>query len=185
MDAGGPAPSPDGFWRRLLGPFHLVLVAVVVMCLVLGGGLAVRFLFVTSPDQAAVEHAPRITDTAYERAATAVCKQYAVTFGTQTTLGKTPTQREAGAFVDNIANLFDSMVAKLAALPVAPADQADVTRWLAQWGQYDAFGHTYATAIAAGAERDLVLRDSASQGRLRRARNGFAKANHMSACAFN
>jgi len=158
---------------------------VLVGCLVLGGGLAIRYLFVTSPDQQAVKDAPRITDAAYEAKATAICKSYEHLFNTETTLGQTPTQEQAGAFLDHIAGSFDAMVDTLAQIPVTPAAQGPVAQWLSEWRQYDSFGHTYAAAVAQGAERNLVTEDSAGEGKLRRTRNGFAKANHMSACAFN
>jgi hypothetical protein len=178
--------TPDiGFWRRLLGPFFTPAVAVLAAIAVLGGGLFIRYTLVTSPDQAARQRAPRISDTTFERAAVAVCRQYAQVFDTATTLSKEPSNEEISRLLTYIASTFDGMVARLRALPVAPADQAAVGHWLDQWDQYDAFGHQYAAAVARGAERDLVVQDSASQGRLRRDRNAFATANHMSACSFN
>jgi len=147
--------------------------------------VAIRFLFVTSPDQAAVNHAPRISDTSFERAAVSVCKGYVRVFDTETTLGKTPSNVEAGDFLDSIAASFDRMVAELRALPVAPADEVNVAQWLAQWQTYDAYGHRYAAAVRTGSERDLVARDKTTIDGLLRQRNGFAKANHMSACAFS
>jgi len=151
---------------------------------VLIGGLVIRFAFVTSPDQAAVKKAPHISDVSFEQAATAVCKQYVQIFNTETTLGDQPTQAQSGAFLESIATSFDAMVEKLAAIPVAPPDQALVSAWLTQWRQYDSFGHRYATAVGQGAERDLVAHPAAIDSLLRQ-RNAFAKANHMSSCAFN
>ncbi|HEY2430032.1 MAG TPA: hypothetical protein VGI06_13930 [Acidimicrobiales bacterium] len=161
------------------------MLAVAVGCAVLGGGLAVRYLFVTSPDQAAVNAAPRISDTAFERAAAAVCSRYVHVFDTGTTLGNQPSQAQSGRFLTTIADTFDAMVVELKALPVAAADRPAVDHWLGQWDTYDAFGHQYAAAVAKGQERDLVARDSASQGTLRRERNAFAEANHMRSCAFS
>jgi len=157
-----------------------VLIAVVV----LGGGLFIRYAFYTSPDQAAEKKAPRITDTAFERAAVAVCQQYVQVFNTDTTLGDQPTEQQSGEFLENIASTFDAMVAKLKTIPVAAADQAAVSQWLAQWDEYDAFGHKYAAAVSKGDERDLVSQNAASQGTLRRQRNAFAAANHMRSCDF-
>jgi len=161
------------------------VAAVALGCVVLAGGLAVRYLFVTSPDQAAVNAAPRISDTAFERAAAGVCAQYVHVFDTGTTLGKQPSQGQSGQFLSNIADTFDAMVTRLKTIPVAPVDRAAVGHWLAQWDAYDAFGHRYAVAVGKGQERDLVIQDSASQGELRRQRNAFATANHMSPCAFS
>jgi hypothetical protein len=162
-----------------------VVVAMVVALVVLGGGLIIRYAFVTSPDQAAVANAPRISDTAFEAAASAVCRQYVQVFNTATTLGNSPTAAQSGAFLESIAQSFDALVAKLSAVPVAPADQAKVAAWLADWRTYDAYGHRYAAAVSAQAERDLVAHDQATIDGILRRRNGFAKANHMSSCAFN
>jgi len=158
---------------------------VVVAFVVLAGGLAVRYLFVTTADDAAVHNAPRISDTSFERAATAVCKRYVSVFDTATTLGKEPSQVEAGDFLEQIARQFDQMSTQLKAIPVSAADQTAVNQWLADWEAYDAYGHQYAAAVRSGNERDLVVRDTGRIGSLRRRRNGFAKANHLSACAFN
>jgi hypothetical protein len=160
-------------------------MAIVVGVAVLGAGLAIRYLFVTSPDQAAVKHAPRIADVGFERAANSVCKEYVHVFDTGTTLDKQPSERQAGQFLDEIATTFDAMVVKLAALPVAPADQTAVSHWIGQWRDYDAFGHQYAGAVGKGQERDLVEKFSGPEGELRRQRNAFATANHMSSCVFN
>ena len=143
-----------------------------------------RYLFVTSPDQAAVAAAPRISDTAFERRAEDVCRRYVQVFDTATTLGQSPSARDSGDFLEHIASTFDGMVAQLHALPVAPADRTAVAAWLGQWDAYDTFGHRYAAAVAAQSERDLVEQDSAAQGALRRSRNAFATANHMPACVF-
>jgi hypothetical protein len=160
-------------------------VVVFAGLAVLGAGLAIRYAFVTSPDQAAVNAAPRIRDAGFERAASGVCKQYVQVFNTETTLGHFPTKDQRGDFVESIARSFDQMVAGLRALPVAAADQAAVEQWLADWDGYDAYGHQYAAAIRAGAERDLVTRDTKRIDALQRRRNGFARANHMAACAFS
>lgn len=158
---------------------------MLVGCVVLGGGIGARYLFFTSPDQAAAQHAPRIADRAFERAASSVCARYVTVFDTATTLSKEPTQVQAGDFLESIATSFDTMVAQLRAIPVAPADRAAVDQWLADWDAYDAYGHQYAAAVKTGAERDLVTHDSARIGALRRQRNGFANANSMGTCAFN
>ncbi len=184
MTAASPA-SLGGFWRRLLGPFFGPVVAMVALTVVLVGGLAIRYAFYTSPDQAAVAAAPRIGDTSFERAANAICLQYVHVFDTETTLGDQASAGQTSRFLDSIAGTFDAMVAKLDQLPVAPADHATVAHWLDQWHAYDAFGHRYAAAVAKRAEAGLVHNDSASQGQLRRDRNAFAKANHMPSCAFN
>jgi len=160
-----------------------VIIAVVVAVLLIG--LAVRYAFYTSPDQAAVNKAPRISDTSFEQAASAVCKEYVTKFDTATTLGKSPSAAQSGAFLESIASTFDAMVARLSALPVAAADRPAVAQWLSQWREYDAYGHTYAAAVRDRAERDLVRSDVARVDAMLRARNGFAKANHMSACAFS
>jgi hypothetical protein len=162
-----------------------VVIAMGAATLILIGGLVIRFAFVTSPDQAAVKAAPRISDTRFEAAAVAVCKQYVQVFNTETTLGDTPTEAQSGRFLESIADSFDAMVVKLSAIPVAAADQTAVTNWLTQWRQYDAYGHTYAAAVSKGAERDLVAHDQTSIDGLLRRRNAFAKANHMSSCSFN
>jgi hypothetical protein len=171
--------------RRAFGPFFVPVVITVVAVAVLGLGLAIRYAFYTSPDQAAVNRAPRIGDTGFEQAATRVCKQYVTVFNTATTLGKNPTAAQSGAFLDSIASTFDAMVARLAALPVASADQPAVSQWLSEWRDYDTFGHQYAAAVRNGAERDLVRNDVSRVDGILRTRNGFAKANHMSACAFS
>ena len=158
---------------------------MLVGCVVLGGGIGARYLFFTSPDQAAAQHAPRIADRAFEKAASSVCARYVTVFDTATTLSKEPTQVQAGDFLESIATSFDAMVAQLKALPVAPADRAAVDHWLADWDAYDAYGHQYAAAVKTGSERDLVAHDSARIGALRRERNGFANANSMATCAFN
>jgi len=163
----------------------VLIVAVLVACVVLGAGIGARYAFVTSADDAAVKQAPRIADTAFEQQASSVCKRYKGTFDTATTLSKVPSQLEAGDFLDQIATTFDRMVAELKLVAVAAPDRSVVERWLADWDAYDAYGHQYATAVRNGAERDLVNRDSSRIGALRRQRNGFARANHLSACAFN
>ena len=169
----------------MFGPFFVPAVITIVAVAVLVLGLVVRYAFYTSPDQAAVNKAPRITDTSFEQAANAVCKDYVHRFDTATTLGKSPTAAQSGTFLDSIASTFDAMVVRLSALPVAAADQAAVSQWLSEWRDYDAFGHQYAAAVANRAERDLVHSDVSRIDGILRVRNGFAKANHMSACAFS
>jgi len=161
-----------------------MFLAVVIGCVVLASGIGFRYLFVTTPDDAATAHAPRISDPAFEAAATTVCRRYATIFDTATTLSKTPSPQDSAGLLDSIASSFDTMVGELRALSVAPADRAAVDNWLAQWDAYDAYGHRYATAVRAGTDGQLVAADSARIGQLRRTRNGFARANHMSGCAF-
>jgi hypothetical protein len=160
-------------------------MAIVVVTVVLTLGLVIRYAFYTSPDQAAVKNAPRISDTVFERSATAVCKQYVTVFNTATTLGNSPTAAQSGNFLETIASTFDEMVTRLSALPVVAPDGPDVDQWLADWRQYDAYGHQYATAVRNGAERDLVRNDLTRIDGILRRRNGFAKANHMGTCAFS
>ena len=171
--------------RRVLGPFFVPVVITMVAVGILVLGLVLRYAFYTSPDQAAVKNAPRISDTAFEQAASGVCKQYVTKFDTATTLGKSPDAAQSGAFLESIASSFDAMVARLSALPVAAADRPAVAQWLSEWRDYDAFGHQYATAVRNSAERDLVRTDVARIDGILRLRNGFAKANHMAACAFS
>ncbi len=179
------AAPVGGGARRALGPFFVPVMITVVAVAVLGLGLAIRYAFYTSPDQAAVKDAPRISDTTFEAAATGVCKQYVTVFNTATTLGQDPTAAQSGNFLDSIATTYDAMVVKLSALPVAPADRPAVSQWLAEWRAYDAFGHQYAAAVRNGAERDLVRSDVSRIDGVLRTRNGFAKANHMGRCAFS
>jgi len=171
--------------RRAFGPFFVPVVITVVAIAALALGLVVRYAFYTSPDQAAVNKAPRIADTAFERAASGVCQQYVHVFDTATTLGKSPTAAQSGEFLDSIASSFDAMVGRLSALPVAATDRPAVAQWLSEWREYDAFGHQYAAAVRNSAERDLVRNDVSHIDGILRTRNGFAKANHMSACAFS
>jgi hypothetical protein len=173
-----------GFWRRLFGPFFAPVVAIVIAIGVLVGGIALRYAFYTSADQAAVKDAPRISDTSFEQAAQSVCKQYVVVFDTATTIGQDPTSQQSGQFLENIATTFDDMVTKLSAISVAPPDRSAVSAWLADWRTYDAYGHEYAAAVSQGAERDLVHNDLNRIDAILRRRNGFAKANHMGSCAF-
>ena len=172
-------------WRRLLGPFAPLVAVAVILGVVIAIGIAIRFAFVTSPDQAATNRAPRIHDTAFEQAATTVCKRYVTLFDTETTLGKTPSNAESAAFLASIAASFDRMVGELRSLPVAAADRPAVDAWLGQWNEYDAYGHQFAAAVAQGAEGPLVAHDKNRIDGLQRDRNGFARANHMSACAFS
>ncbi|GAC1318421.1 MAG: hypothetical protein NVSMB12_17240 [Acidimicrobiales bacterium] len=158
---------------------------MLIGCVVLGAGIGARYLFFTSPDEAATSHAPRIADRGFEKAASSVCARYVHVFDTATTLSKEPSQAQAGDFLQSIATDFDTMVTQLKALPVTAADQPAVTQWLADWDAYDEYGHEYAAAVRTGAERDLVTHDSARIGALRRRRNGFAHANSMGTCAFN
>jgi hypothetical protein len=160
-------------------------VAVVVLTAALALGIAVRYAFYTSPDQAAVNAAPRIGDTVFERSATSVCKQFVTVFNTATTLGKSPTAAQSGQFLETIATSFDALVARLSVLPVAGADRSAVDQWISDWRAYDAYGHHYAAAVRVGAERDLVRNDLPRIDGILRRRNGFAKANHMATCAFN
>ena len=157
---------------------------MLVAAVVLVGGLVIRYVFVTSPDQAAVKAAPRISDAGFERAAAGVCTQYVHVFDTATTLGNQPTPAQSGHFLEMIAGTFDALVVKLSALPVAPADQAAVGAWLDDWRAYDAYGHRYAAAVTSGTERDLVANDQTSIDALHRRVNAFATANHMSSCNF-
>jgi hypothetical protein len=161
----------------------LVFVAVALV-VVVGAGLVIRYAFVTSPDEAATRAAPRISDPSFERAASAVCKRYVTLFNTETTLGQLPSAAQSGAFLQSIASSFDQLVRELRSLPVAPADQANVALWLSEWDRYDAYGHQYARAVASGAEGPLTKDKSAIDGLLRQ-RNGFARANHLGACAFS
>jgi len=182
--AGRRAPAQVPL-RRALGPFFAPVVAIAVVTAILIAGIAIRYAFYTSPDQAAVNDAPRITDTAFEQAASSVCKHYVGVFNTEVTLGEDPTAAQSGAFLEGIATTFDAMVVQLSALPVAAVDRAAVQAWLADWRTYDAYGHQYATAVDHGAERDLVRNDVARIDAILRRRNGFAQANHMGSCVFH
>jgi hypothetical protein len=153
--------------------------------LVAAVGVGIRYAFVTSADQAAINAAPRITDTAFEASATAVCKRFVQVFNTETTLGNLPTNAQSAGFLDSIATSFDSMVAQLRALPVGSSSFSLVQGWFNEWDTYDAYGHRYAAAVKAGSERDLVANDKSNIDGLLRQRNAFAKANHMGACAFS
>jgi hypothetical protein len=182
--AGRRAPAQIPL-RRALGPFFAPVIAIAVVTAILIAGIGIRYAFYTSPDQAAVNDAPRITDTAFEHAAAAVCSHYVGVFNTASTLSQDPTAGQSGAFLDGIATAFDAMVVQLSALPVAPTDRAQVDSWLADWRTYDAYGHQYASAVRNGAERDLVRNDVGRIDAILRRRNGFAQANHMGSCVFH
>ncbi|GAC1305417.1 MAG: hypothetical protein NVSMB16_00960 [Acidimicrobiales bacterium] len=184
-DVPPAAVRRQSLWRRTFGPFWYVFIGVAIGCAVLAFGVGGRYLFFTSADDAAVKHATLISDSGFEQSASGICKQYVHIFDTATTLSKEPSQVQAGDFVEAIAAQFDTMVVQLKTLPVAPADQAAVNQWFADWDAYNAYGHRYAGAVRSGSERDLVVADSKRIGALRRHRNGFARANHMGSCAFS
>ena len=160
---------------------------MAVVFVVAGVGLLIRYVFVTSADEAATASAPRISDVAFEQGATAVCKRYIDVFDTATTLVHLASKEQTGDFLESIARSFDQMVVSLRAVPIAaiPGDRAPIEQWLADWEAYDAYGHRYAAAVRVGGERDLVAHDKTTIDGLLRRRNGFARANHLSACAFH
>jgi hypothetical protein len=135
-------------------------------------------------DAAAVKAALRIHDVQFEQAAIAACQRAVHIFNTTPTLGQQPSQAQAADLLDKIDATFAALVAELRQIPVAPADRDAVNGWLRDWDSYVAFGRTYAGAVRTGSERDLVARDSASQGALRRSLQAFAVANNMKACRF-
>lgn len=157
----------------------------MVALLVAGVGIGARYAFFTSADQTATAQAPRISDRSFSAAAVVVCKKYVEEFNTATTLGHFPSKDRTGDFLNTIATTFDQLVVELRALPVAATDQSAVAQWFADWDAYNTYGHRYAAAARAGAERDLVAHDSKMIGTLLRRRNAFAKANHMATCAFS
>jgi hypothetical protein len=135
-------------------------------------------------DAAAVRAAPRITDTSFETAAETACLGAVRLFDTGTTLPNQPSKEQSAEFLESIDATFADLVRQLHQITVARADQSAVTGWLADWDAYVAFGHTYANAVRAGTDGQLVRADSQSQGALRRRLRAFATANHMPACRF-
>ena len=138
----------------------------------------------STADSAAVRASPRITDTTFEKAASAVCTKAVRTFDVATTLPKNASNAQSAALLMAIDQIFAAMVAQLHQVPVSAADQTTINHWLADWDSYVAFGHTYANAVLAGTDGILVRNDSASQGALRRRLQAFAVANHMASCKF-
>jgi hypothetical protein len=138
----------------------------------------------TSPDQAAEKAAPRVSDTAFEVAATQVCSQTVQIFDTATSLPKDPSRDQSANFLENVAATFQTMVSQLHALAVNAPNQPAVNAWLSDWDAYVAFGHTYAEAVRTGHDGALVQSDSARVGAIRRRIRAFAAVNHMRKCRF-
>jgi hypothetical protein len=139
----------------------------------------------TTADQAAVDRAPRIADTAFEAAARTDCKQTAHIFDTATTLPSLASSQQSADLLDQIDATFDALVVRLRQIPVTAADQPATAGWLADWDAYVAFGHTYAAAVRNGTDGTLSRGPAAArEGEIRRRRNAFAQANRMQACVF-
>ena len=138
----------------------------------------------STPDQAAEKVAPRISDTAFEAAATQVCRQTVHIFDTATSLPKDPSRDQSANFLENVAAIFQTMVAQLHALAVNAPNQPAVNGWLSDWDAYVAFGPIYAEAVRTGHDGALVRSDGARVGAIRRRIRASAAVNHMGKCRF-
>lgn len=85
--------------------------------------------------------------------------------------------------VERTADRLRQLADELRALPVAPGDQADVERWLADWDAYSDIGQRFADALR---RRDAEAYESVSaQGNtVSRRLFLFARANGMPRCVF-
>ncbi len=88
---------------------------------------------------------------------------------------------EVAPRIERAADGLDGLVARLDALAVAPADQAEVDRWLADWRAYVAVGRRYAATLAAG-DTSTTAETGAETGRIGNRIFGFAQANGIATC---
>ncbi|MGH9180523.1 MAG: hypothetical protein ACRDY5_02245, partial [Acidimicrobiales bacterium] len=84
--------------------------------------------------------------------------------------------------IERAADGLDGLVTRLDALPVTPADQAEVDRWLTDWRAYISVGREYAAALRSG-EESTGAEVGAETGRIGSRIFGFARSNSMPSCS--
>jgi hypothetical protein len=85
--------------------------------------------------------------------------------------------------VERAADELERLAGEVRALPVAPADQADVQDWLGDWDAYVATGRRFAEALRRSDERsydDISAQSTELSERI----YGFSVANGLSECVF-
>jgi hypothetical protein len=85
--------------------------------------------------------------------------------------------------VDAVASGLGQVAGRLRTLPVAAADQAEVTRWLTRWDAYVGVGHRYAEALRRGVPAEYTT-VAAEGNRPSKDVFVFAQANGMPECRF-
>ena len=125
-----------------------------------------------------------VADTAFTGAAEAACAQAlpALRADRPEVREETGTPDEFARRIDGAAGGLEAVVRDLRALPAAPADAAEIERWLDDWDAYVAVGRRYADRIRAGDENapDEVEKEGT---RLSTRIFVFARANGMPSCA--
>ena len=171
--AGGaprrPPPSPFVRWGLLggIGLFVVLFVAAIVSR--------------SGPDLP-----PRtVEDQEFVRRANAACARSLPALR-EDRQQRDPNQREEAvleARVERTADELERLEADVRSIPIAPADQAEVGRWLDDWDAYIAVGRRFADALG--------RRDNKSYGRIAAESTrfserifAFAKANGMPECVF-
>ena len=181
-DPSGPTPPVYGGYLRTHAPgkrpkvvwvvFSILAAAVAVI-------LLISFRFISPHDPG-----PRtITDASFIKAANQTCKQLL----TPLKKADRPAVGESNASVANkteaAATGLDHVVAVLSQIPVQPADQAQVGRWLAAWRTYTATGHQVAAAIRTGDPAKYEPLQVVGQ-KQRFPVVDFAQANGIGSCTF-
>ena len=94
----------------------------------------------------------------------------------------TGTATEFARRIDRAADGLEDVARDLRAIPVAPADAAEVDRWLDDWDDYVAVGRRYADRIRA--EQGSATEEIGDEGaRISTSIFVFARSNGMPSCA--
>jgi hypothetical protein len=153
----------------------------------LAGLLVVLTIFAVRGDVPAVP-ARTVEDRAFTDAAQATCAEAMPAIRRQPPQAgdeeDRPSADEALARrVERTADDLAALVDDLRRLPVAEADAAQVTRWLADWDDFVAVGHRYADALRTGDRKEYTAVAAVGDAPSRRI-YAFAKANGMPDCVF-
>lgn len=144
---------------------------------------AVVVLFGTAGVTQRPELPPRsVEDAEFARRANASCSRALPALRRQQREGGRASDDPALApRVDRAADGLQRLVGELRAIPVAPADQPEVDRWLDDWDGFVSVGRRFADALR---RRDARARATTETegNRFSRRIFGFAKANGMPAC---
>ena len=134
------------------------------------------------------DRGPRtITDTGFVDAANALCQRELPALRAERResdfFGRTDKSDRADVAdrVEQVADRLDDVAGKLGGLPLAAADQGEVSAWLEEWANYTGIGRKYAEAVRS--EKASVYSDIATEGNasVRRIAD-FARANRIDRC---
>jgi hypothetical protein len=125
--------------------------------------------------------ATKISDTAFAKKADAICRSDLLPLiNRQPQQGENLTTPKIVKRVNQTADGMEKIRTKLAAIPVAAADQTAVNEWLNAWGRYIADGRRYADALYKNDKAAYKIGNASANNSAKI--TAFAIVNHIDSC---